>query len=659
MPKIEEIEAFNGKTLSELLSEKMLLVPDMDQACSLRDRFLLSFLMQGKGRLMFSGISEYEKQISPYCNERILFSNDKDIYETEYLVFDLADSVRNLPPYRTFGEASGARQQLLDVIEGKGEFLCEESSCANRSVSLEEIIEGLIGKANTEAFSGEEIRSRILLVVEEYLSEKKMQKPDTPDEALLWKFREERQRGVRRFFLDDRYHRTDDSSDEISLLRGVNRLGVVRRSISLEDTAISRLHEEISAHAGTIDRYTRRWLYLCDMQAAEKIEVKGRECLDAVYACAHCARSFAFNRNSFSDSGNVLEAVSDCSNTQIPETSLPEKRYGKLTVRDLSGKISDIKKVLPEKIPRDLKLFLDKLTKLHLDHIPLEQKLAEMDEGDSFRFLMYVLSEKRLDTHLYFIPVHWVEETREKAFWILAEALHRASGSVVLYGGTEEFFKRARKKKKTLEITSAPDSDLPKPAGSARKGYLEDSQISCRIRGSSIIFESDKRGSFSVFSCPGKVFEVSNQTISQLFSIHSAIARLFVSSMQARVAGLTEEEFLCNEKFRCSSCKGEGYYQRYLASGYSFAGSCDFCGGTGYSEKTETYKYFDVTFTQLLKMECSQVLGMCETISEIASPLKLLCRNGLGDLLLTSRVFELPYSRKVQLSKAVQEFINL
>ncbi len=612
---MQELRELYREVIRPLLPEKVVFVSDMDTAIRLRDHLLLSYLLSAKDEIVLSKPVDFEKKLKSLEQERMLFAKDDELISTDFVVFDLEASSGSLPEFRTLGEASGMLDFLYSSIDSKGEFLCDEPSCKNKKITTEDIITALVEEPEDENI--------VYFIVEEYESENTT--VTRTDQTLLWKMREEKQRGVRRFFLNELYYTSDDQRDETSLLKGVGRLGVVRRSVFSGADIKKRLLEEVSSHVHSIDKNSQLWIYRCTLLSSKSVTLNARRALDSVYECSLCKRSFMPHKDKGAAFEKTLRLISDASSDSLSVRCMPEKRYGHLLYSDCLSSLSTITKKLPEVIPKDLNKNLEGLFLAGLDSVPLSEKLSEMDEVHAYLFLLYIFQEKSLDRHLFFLPVDWVEEEQEKIFWKLIASIRRQGASFVFYGGSAEFRKRALKRKYCAEVVRG--------GGAGEK---------VRIEGKTGI-----SGKIGISENP--------RTLAEILGIRNVIASLFGSTMEARVQGLSGDDFFSNESLLCLSCMGKGYYTHALPLGYSCCSVCADCEGTQVSEKSDLYRYMGYSLREFLSGSSAEVLDEFRGVGELGRALEVLRDAGLTHYSLSSRVFELSFTEKMALLSVVSE----
>jgi hypothetical protein len=589
---------------------KLCIVPDLNQGERLKEFILITSLIScGAGREL-GKVNKYSKVLENLSDERILFTKENSIpefsLECNLRAFDLKDSIRAFPSNVTLAQALGISTKLYSLLGLKGEYFCELDNCENKKISLEKHLDKLINSNDREDL--------IFCIVEDYVVKEANY---LLKDYFSWKLREEINNGVSKFFLNEKYHSLSGESDFSEIIESLECLSILRRSFSNSDNIKDSILNVLLSELFSSDSDSQLWLYKCE-KVDSNLKVIDKVCLDISYECKKCKKSFLKDGSYFLANKDSKKPIS------------LNKRYGLLSYENLEPSsflsFCELKNKLSINTElnnhKELVEVLDQLISSGLSDMPLSLKLSDLSDTKAILFLLFILSHQDLESYLIIFSLN-VFDNKEIDYLIpLLNNLHLKGLKILLYGGEESAI---------IKISKYINSNI---IDSEKKAL--NCPVDCRDYKETLVSAYDKR-----------------QNIANLFGLSNVILSLLSSTMEARVLGLNSEDFFSNESFKCSSCKGLGYFSIDLPLLYKWCKVCKGCNGGGLSNEVNRFKYMSFTYNDFLSIELESLNLKLGSLEKIGPALESLVNSGLGSLNLGRYIFELTVGEKINLNKAL------
>ena len=139
-------------------------------------------------------------------------------------------------------------------------------------------------------------------------------------------------------------------------------------------------------------------------------------------------------------------------------------------------------------------------------------------------------------------------------------------------------------------------------------------------------------------------------SVYDVFGLRKIISEFYSQSTSARKNNLFVEDFVNprESSHRCLHCLGEGVLSYELELSYQNIKRCSYCLGSGCGEVFDQVKFFDFSFRELFKLDFKSILDMFEGEKGIFEVKKafnsiLIAKCGLEHRLFSVKVFELTY----------------
>jgi N-acetylglutamate synthase-like GNAT family acetyltransferase len=618
--------------------------------------------------------------------ERILCRAHEIRIEGILYAFDVRDSINSIAFDKTFGEVTGLHSRLVSYLLEHGSYQCDSTACALQERSLGCRIKDTVPLQDT-------VHEFLYVVVEEYESKKDEAKGF--DDHLLWKLREERNRGAKRVVIDRTLERLGDEIQDEKLLEGAGNLGVVLRTIlssteSLHETLEMACREAMAEST----RASKVVLYMFQRSAdTGRYEYFNHTQLSEALFCTTCRRSFSFREVRHTPGETILEEVSDKIKCSIDDYTFPELHVDTFTLKSVSQSIGEIVKTCTRHVPEELRKDLAQYISFGLSTVPLSCSWAELTEYQRLMCYLSRLSSQDLVRYVLIIDASVVTRASWDDFFTGVEAVRKNGAIVIILYADEKMIEdvlqrneyrifdyiqgRFRedaycKSAKVIERRVFCDNEkraaldtVAMFSGMRIEGGIvpNDTQgivnfkkslgdtsiyIHASMSGSQVLLRGNAPNLFLPLGVKGTVFTCDRQMIIDALGISGKVVSLFSKTLKARVDGIDDSDFIPGGSLSCSFCEGRGYFSEESILGYLVAEICIHCKGSTLSEKSSKYQSMGVNMSELLQMNISDARKILEGEIVPTCALSILNHFELGSVPLGSFFFSFQKEDKIK-----------